>query len=240
MEITKREIIASIVIFAIMLMIGFAISGKIADSQNDKNAEYQKAIQITDKDMFEYGMQTSVGNAFVYGDLEAVDSVTFDEIGGEYLYIKKEEQHYNEHTRTVTDYDEDGNVTGHHEESYYSWDYYGDWTKHSERILFCGVEFLYNKIDMPSSNYITTIKKSSIKRFKYYGVSAKQIGTIYTKLKGNTISDNTKFYDEMNIEEALKYCTDDKATIIFWIVWIILIVAIVYGFYYLDNHWLED
>lgn len=89
MEITKREIIASIVIFAIMLMIGFAISGKIADSQNDKNAEYQKAIQITDKDMFEYGMQTSVGNAFVYGDLEAVDSVTFDEIGGEYLYIKK-------------------------------------------------------------------------------------------------------------------------------------------------------
>lgn len=93
---------------------------------------------------------------------------------------------------------------------------------------------------MPSPNYITTIKKSSIKRFKYYGVSAKQTGTIYTKLKGNTISDNTKFYDEMNIEEALKYCTDDKATIIFWIVWIILIVAIVYGFYYLDNHWLED
>ena len=139
MEITKREVIASVVIVAIMFIIGLGISSKISDYQNDKNAEYQKAIQITDTDMFVYGMKTNVGNAFVYGDLEAADSVTFDEIGGDYLYINKEEQHYNKHEETVTDYDEDGNVIGHHTETYYSWDYYDDWTLHSERIIFCGV-----------------------------------------------------------------------------------------------------
>ena len=29
-------------------------------------------------------MRTNVGNAFVYGDLKAVDTVTYPEIGGEY------------------------------------------------------------------------------------------------------------------------------------------------------------
>ena len=46
MEITKREIIISVAIAAVMLIVGFFISGKITDMQNDKNAEYQKAVHI--------------------------------------------------------------------------------------------------------------------------------------------------------------------------------------------------
>ena len=88
MEVTKREIIISIAIAAVMLTIGFFIYGKITDDQNDKNAEYQKAVHIEDSELFQYGMDTNVGNAFVYGDLRAVDVVTFDEIGGEYLYVE--------------------------------------------------------------------------------------------------------------------------------------------------------
>lgn len=240
MEITKREVIASVVIVAIMFIIGLGISSKISDYQNDKNAEYQKAIQITDTDMFVYGMKTNVGNAFVYGDLEAADSVTFDEIGGDYLYINKEEQHYNKHEETVTDYDEDGNVIGHHTETYYSWDYYDDWTLHSERIIFCGVEFPYGTIKAPSSTYITTNKESSKIRYVYYGVKSKYTGTIYTRLYNNTISNNSKFYNDMNIQETLEYVTSGTGVIVFWIVWIIVIGLVVYGFYYLDNYWLED
>ena len=85
MEITKREIIISISISAVMLIIGLFISGKITDIQNDRNAEYQKAVHIEDPELFQHGMDTNIGNAFVYGDLRAVDAVTFDEIGGEYL-----------------------------------------------------------------------------------------------------------------------------------------------------------
>ena len=89
MKVTKREIIINIAITAVMLIIGFFISGKITDMQNDKNAEYQKAVHIEEPELFQYGMDTNVGNAFVYGDLQAVDTVTFDEIGGEYLYVEK-------------------------------------------------------------------------------------------------------------------------------------------------------
>ena len=89
MEITKREILASITIIAVMLILGFVIAGRIDAHQIQKNSEYYKAVQITDSEQFRYGMDTSVGNAFVYGTLEAVDPVTYPEIGGQYLYVEK-------------------------------------------------------------------------------------------------------------------------------------------------------
>lgn len=97
-EITKREILASVSIIAIMLLIGVLISGKISDAQLDANEKYNKAIKIDTLDLFEYGMRTNIGNAFVYGDLKAVDTVSYPEINGEYMYIEKIEEHYNMHT----------------------------------------------------------------------------------------------------------------------------------------------
>lgn len=96
-EITYREILASISIIAVMLLIGFVISGKISQIQDDKNAKYNKAVKIESTDLFQYGMNTNVGNAFVYGELKAVDTVTYPEIGGEYMYVEKIEEHYNRH-----------------------------------------------------------------------------------------------------------------------------------------------
>lgn len=85
-KITKREILASISIIAVLLLIGFIISGKISDHAMDKNEKYNKAVKIKEQDLFEYGMRTDIGNAFIYGDLEAVDTVTYPEIGGKYMY----------------------------------------------------------------------------------------------------------------------------------------------------------
>lgn len=79
-EITKREILASISIIAIMLLVGVLIAGKISDWELDQNEKYNKAIKIETQDLFEYGMRTNVGNAFVYGDLVAVDTVTYPEL----------------------------------------------------------------------------------------------------------------------------------------------------------------
>ena len=127
MEITKREVFASIAIVAVMFVLGFVIGDKIQDRQNDVNAEYQKAVQIENNtELFQYGMSTNVGNAFVYGDLKAIDTVSFEEIGGEYLYVEKVEEHYNRHTRTVT---KTRTVNGKTQtytttEVYYSWDYH--------------------------------------------------------------------------------------------------------------------
>ena len=88
-EITKREILASISIIAVMILIGVLISGKISEHQMDVNEVYNKAVKIESTDLFQYGMDTNIGNAFVYGDLEAVDTVTYPEIGGKYMYVEK-------------------------------------------------------------------------------------------------------------------------------------------------------
>lgn len=242
-EITKREILASISIIAVMILIGVLISNKISEHQMDKNEIYNKAVKVENQELFQYGMDTNVGNAFVYGNLEAVDTVTFEEIGGEYLYVEKVEEHYNMHTRMVTKTRTNSKgetETYEEEEIYYSWDYYDSWEKQSKKIKFCGIEFNNNKIDLPTSKYITTDESlfSDI-RFVYYGTPTKLTGTIFTCLKDKSISDNTKFYNNMNIEETVKSLESGGGEIIFWIFWILLTGGCVFGFYYLDNKWLE-
>lgn len=236
-EITYREILASISIIAVMLLIGFVISGKISQIQSDRNAKYNKAVKIESADLFRYGMDTNVGNSFVYGDLEAVDTVTYPEIGGEYMYVEKEEEHYNRHTRTYTTTDGKGH-TKIHTEVYWSWDYAGSESKQCKEVSFCGIVFDSNKIELPSADYIKTIKESSHVRYKYYGTKTKYTGTIFTELKDKTISDSTSFY-ELSIEETKDLLEKNSGVVIFWIIWIIVMVLAVFGFYYIDNEWLE-
>lgn len=240
--ITKREILASISIIAILILIGVLISSKISEHQIDKNQIYEKAIKIeNNSDLFQYGMNTNVGNAFVYGDLEAVDTVTYPEIGGEYIYVKKIKEKYTRHTRTVT---KTRTVNGKTQsytttEVYYSWDQVKKETLSAKEISFCGIVFPINKIDIPGAEYIDTIKESSNIRYKYYGVDTKYIGTIFTDLRDKTISDDTSFYNDMTIQETVDYLESGIGIFIFWIVWVILIGLCVFGFYYIDNTWLE-
>lgn len=238
MKVTKREIIISIAITAVMLIIGFFISGKITDMQNDKNAEYQKAVHIEEPELFQYGMNANVGNAFVYGDLQAVDTVTFDEIGGEYLYVEKVKEKYTRHTRTYTV--KVGKTTQVRTETYWTWDEVNREDKQSLEIMFCGVILPSVKVEIPDTEYIDTIKESSKIRYKYYGTPIKHTGTVYTKLSDGTISDNSRFFRDYTIERALDSCTSGIWNIVFWIVWIIFILFCVGGFCELDNWWLED
>lgn len=50
-EITKREILVSVSIVAIMLLIGVLNAGKISDYQLDKNEKYNKAIKIESQEL---------------------------------------------------------------------------------------------------------------------------------------------------------------------------------------------
>lgn len=231
-EITKREILASVSIIAVLLLIGFIISGKISDHLMDKNEKYNKAVKIEDQELFEYGMRTDIGNAFVYGNLEAVDTVTYPEIGGKYMYVRKVEEHYTMHTRQVAH-------TYYTTEVYWSWDYVGSEDKACEEVSFLKHIFSSKKIQFPDDDYIDTLKESSHVRFKYYGVGLKYTGTIFTELKNKTIKNNSPFYENMTIDETVEHLESDFALWLFWIFWIILIGACVYGFYYLDNEWLE-
>ena len=239
MEITKKEIIASISIIALMLIIGVIISGNISERIMDSNEKYNKAIKIEDEELFKYGMSTSVGNAFVYGTLEVIDPVTYIEIGGEYSYIEKVKEEYTMHTRIVTYTDSKGK-TKTKTETYWTWDVVKRESVKSQKVIFLGVEFDYSKFKNLEDSYITTIKESSDIRYKYYGSPAKATGTIFTELQDNSIGNDIKLYEDMNIEQTYEYLKDGSGIIfLFWFTWILLIVLCVFGFYYLDNKWLN-
>lgn len=239
MKVTKREVLFSIVIICVMLVIGIIIAGNINDAVMEKQQEYITALQINnDKDLFEYGMRTNVGNAFVYGELKAVDTVTFDEIGGEYSYVEKVKERYTRHTRTVTYKDSNGK-TKTKTETYWTWDEVDSWDKHSEKITFLDVEFDYGTINFPNDHHIDTQDGGYHIRYVYYGAPTYSIGTIYTNLKDGTVHKSTMYHNS-TIEEALEIKTSDFGIIFFWICWIFLTGGVVYGFYYIDNRWLED
>lgn len=239
--ITKREILLSITIIAILLAVGLWISEDITEYQMDKNAVYDQALRVDSTDIFEYGMRTNVGNAFVYGDLKAVDTVSFPEIGGEYMTVRKITERYTRHTRTVT---KTRTVNGKTQtytevEVYWTWDEIDRETLRNERVTFLGVEFERGKIEIPALQYLDTIKESSKIRYQYYGTGTEFVGTIYTDLRDNTISDGSEFYENRTIDQTIERLKVPVGTIGFWIFWIMLMAGAVYGFYYIDNHWLE-
>lgn len=82
-DLTARELLFSIVIVLVMLTAGFFLSEKIASANDEANQEYYQAMKINaDAELFQYGMRTNVGNAFVFGTLEAVGPVNYPDIGG--------------------------------------------------------------------------------------------------------------------------------------------------------------
>lgn len=248
--VTKREVLVSIIIILIMLLIGMIIHGNINDTLMLEYQKYNTAVQIeNDSNLFAYGMKTNIGNAFVYGDLEAVDTVTYPEIEGEYIYIGKIEKRYERHTRIVTKTDSNGN-TYTTTEVYYEWDIENQESQHSKEIKFCGITFPYSKINLPMSDYIDTIRGNRVwswksgeyvkVKFEYYGVSTKYTGTIFADLKDDTIPDNTGFYNDRTIDQVIDNLKSGWQLILFWIFWILLTSLCVFGFCYIDNRWLED
>ena len=236
-EITKREILASITIIAVMVLIGFFISSKIQEHAMDENEIYNKAVKIEDKDQFKYGMDTNIGNAFVYGELKAIDPVTYPEIGGKYMYVQKVKEEYTEHIRQVPH--SIGKTTYYTTETYWTWDEVGSESIACKKISFCGVNFSSDKIERPNVEYIKTIYGSNDIRYKYYGAGERFTGTIFTELKNKTISDGTAFYRDKTIEETVDCLEVDYGNRVFWFFWIILTELWVIIFYVCDNKWLE-
>lgn len=240
-SITKRELLVSIAIIAIMLAFGIWISDGITEARLDADEVYNTALKVESVDVFEYGMNTNIGNAFVYGDLKAVDTVTFPEIGGEYMYVRKVTERYTKHTRVVT---KTRTVNGKTQtytdtETYWTWDEIYRESDKCEEITFLGITFNSDKIDIPNAGYIDTIKETSKLRHKYYGTGTEFVGTIFTDLRDGTISDGSNFYKDLTITETVERLKAFDWTAGFWVVWVLITGFLVFGFYYIDNRWLE-
>lgn len=249
-KITKREVLFSSIIVMVLVVIGIFISNNINNALLDNFQEYDTALQINNnKELFEYGMRTSVGNAFVYGELKVVDTVSYPEVDGEYSYIEKVTERYTKHWKQVTK--TRTNSKGETEtytvwEEYYTWDYKDKESKHSKKITFLDVEFDYGKIDLPYKSRIDTIYERSRWseqegdiRYVYSGSPTKCEGTLYAKLLDKDIKD-VRFSYNKNIDETLQGYKSYFWLALFWIGWVILIIVSVFAFWMIDNKWLED
>ena len=186
-------------------------------------------------------LQTNVGYAFVYGELKALDPVSYLEVSGEYSYIKKEEQEYRKHYRYVDVEYKDSNGEKHTRrelEEYWTWDTIRTERKTATKISFLDIEFAYKQIPFPPSHLIKIVNTGYHKRNIYYGTETDFQGTIFTSLKENTIND-TRFYNNQTIVETIERLETGSEIVIFWIFWILLIIGVVIGFYYLENEWLD-
>ena len=243
MEITKREVLFSTIIAAVLLTFGFVIHGKISDSLIEKYQKYDTAVQIdNDAELFRYGMETNIGFAFVYGDLKAVDSVNYSEIGGKYSYVRKITEEYTKHTRTVkkTRTNSKGETETYTEtETYWTWDAIDEQSKHCKKISFLNSEFDYGVIALPQCRYIKTIQESYYIRYVYYGTGTNFKGTLSADFQDGTIKD-TCFYNGMKIDETIDYLESSWQLVVFWIFWITFIGGCVFGFCYFENRWLDD
>lgn len=238
-EITKREVLASISIIAVMMLAGILISGKITEYQVDKNEVYNKAAKIESPEMFSYGMRTNVGNAFVYGTLEALDPVSYPAIDGSYMRVKKIKEKYTMHVRTVAHTDSRGNTT-YTTETYWSWDYAGAESKSATQVSFCNENFPISKFKIPDGRYIDTVYESMHVRYEYYGVDVAHEGTVFTSLSDHTISDESPFYSGLTIGETVDRLESDCGVIVlFWVFWILGTGFVVFKFYQRENDWLE-
>ena len=244
-EITSREIIVSIAIMAAFLIGGFLISGRIQDSVDDANIKYNTAVKIDCSDnneLFVYGMRTNIGNTFVYGKLVAVDPVSYPDIDGEYMEVKKTKEKYTMHTRQVahTRTVNGRTQTYYTTQVYYSWDYAGSESKKCTKVCFCDVEFSSDRIDLPPLQHIDTQTFGNI-RYIYEGSKTEYIGTLFSNLREDTISEGSDFLANMTIDEAVECYKQTGAMkqVLFWLVWTVICGACVYGFYSFENRWLE-
>ena len=244
-EVTSREIIVSIAIIAAFLIGGFLISGRIQDSIDDTNMKYNTAVKIDCSDsneLFVYGMRTNIGNTFIYGELIAVDPVSYPDIDGEYMEVKKTKEKYTRHTRQVahTRTVNGRTQTYYTTEVYYSWDYAGSESKKCAKVRFCDVEFSSDRINLPPLEHIDTQTFGNI-RYVYEGSKTEYIGTLFSDLREDTISEGSDFLANMTIDEAVEHYkqTGVVKQVLFWFIWTVICGACIYGFYSLENRWLE-
>ena len=244
-KVTKRETLVAIAITLALIGLGIIISEAIKNNVNESNEKYYKALKINnDEEMFKYAIKTNVGYTLASGTISAINGISFDELDGIYLSIKKVKEeyrkHYREekHTRIKSDGTEEIYYTT---EEYWTWDYVEEEKIHVDKFNFLGVDFDYDTIEFYNQSYNTTKEVEYHIRYEYYTISSEFEGTLFTYINNNTITQN-KFSTNKTINEIVKSKEDDVNFInaIFWITWIIFITLIDFGYVYLENNYLED
>jgi len=250
MEITKREILFSTIIFTTMIGLGILISNPITSGLTQRALEISSAATAKDSLKFGYFKRTNVGLFLAEGELEALNPVSISDIPGEFLEIEKSKEKYTKHVHVHTTTDGKG-----HTRTYttveHSWDRQGkseEWK--CDSIVFLGERFELRDINFHYSPKLDTIIYEVPRRF---GANVGDIRYVYRTWPRTTPGLMTGEANERNWER-LKFTKDETIqkkqeraehnirTVpwMFWIFWVLLTAGAITLFYYFENNWLED
>lgn len=258
MEITLREILVSIAIFLVLSGIGHLIYGNIDDKSAIKKYETAQIIE-DNKEKLDYLINTKFGNVLISSTFKTgdKDAVKFDEINGEYAFIKRVKERYTMHTRTVCSGSGKNMVC--RPEMYWTWDCVDSDKKYAKNINFIGYSFDGKKLlnQVPNKNlklsekiYKQKYKKIKAKyvyetsdvRYYYEYIPLNFKATIFTNTRDKEIfKDYTLFY-EKTPEQAVENIksTTKTSKLLFIVVWSLMSAGVIFWYISLDNNYLED
>jgi hypothetical protein len=243
MEITKREILASVTILAVMVGIGVWLSAPILSKATERYLAVASSVVANTDDEFDYISRTNAGRFLANGTLSTTDTVRLEELSGVYSSVKKVKEEYRLHTEVYTTTDGKGHTTT-HTRTYHSWDEVKHWNYKAERAMFRGKEFKIDEVYRVRTQKDTIIKVKTKMfendtRYVYYTAPVSFDGIMI----GNAMNrkyDGPKFINGLTSEQYIKNAERklNGNTIAFWILWSLLTVGMIVGFYALENKWL--
>ena len=243
MEITKREILFSTTILAVMIGLGVWLSNPIISSVSEKALETVSAVQVRDAEKFGYIKRTNAGNFYAEGSLIATDTIKLPELPRGYSFIEKVKEKYEAHTETYTTTDGKGH-TQVHTRVVYEWEVKHRDKYETAKYRFLGQEFTKQEIGyQPYGRRDTTIYDKKIwgsdTRYVYYTTPIFINGTMSGTADGKTY-ENLHFKPGTKIEKIVKNAENNiQATpIVFWILWIMLTGSFITLFFLAENRWL--
>lgn len=243
MEITKREILASVTILAVMVGIGVWLSAPILSKATERYLVVASSVVANTDDEFDYISRTNAGRFLANGTLSTIDTVRLEELPGVYSSVKKVKEEYRLHTEVYTTTDGKGHTTT-HTRTYHSWDEVKHWNYKAERAMFRGKEFKIDEVYRVRTQKDTIIKVKTKMfendtRYVYYTAPVSFDGIMI----GNAMNrkyDGPKFINGLTSEQYIKNAERklNGNTIAFWILWSLLTAGMIVGFYALENKWL--
>lgn len=262
-EVTVREFIFGTMLLAIYVICGLWIYGKIVNKINTHNSKYGNAYFIQNNETFKQAYEVEQdADVFVYGKLESVGSVNFNDwkkkrtyncndsgltaaglqANGNYSYIEVEKEHYTMHTRTVH-YTVNGKSHT-RTEHYYTWDTQWNRGIHTRNIRFCDVSFVYGTINFCNFQQVGFNRQGS-DRYTIRAYPASCEGIAFLNIKNKYIGTGNKLYQYQNtVEDCEKlrqsFYMGNGWLIAFWIVFIAIGIALFLAWAYLDNDWLNN
>lgn len=253
MEITKREILFSTIILTLMISLGILIHRPILNKLTEDALRIASSTQVSSDTLkFDYIRRTEVGDFLAEGEYRALDPVSLRELrnGKKYLEIKKVKERYTRHTETYTTTDSKGH-THTHTRTYHSWDVVDSEKWEAKSIVFLSQRFSKNEIKF--RYHLQTDTTIYEKTPGFFGSSVGDIRHVYytwpETTNGVMIGEaKEKWYRELEfkkdktIEKMIDSAEKDihRDPIIFWVLWLLLTGGLIFGFYYLENVWLED